>query len=396
MSTSSPAPPANADVRARLLSAWRGEIVAARTYELIAQRLPAREAGIVRRMAQAEVGHRGRLEARMRELGIEIPPAESVRLSPWMRLQARAAPVERLLAAREAAENEEVGDLYERPTGDAATDTLLHELREEERGHSETVSGIRAEHHRGATGRQTAAAPSPAQARLGKILGRETWHPRGSGWISSAIYGANDGLASVFGVVTGVSGATGGSSFVLTAGAAAAIASALSMGIGAFLAERSESEVAAANVERERQEIVEHPAEEQEELALFYQLKGIDEATANAMAAQLARDPDAMLRALSAEELGITGTSRDPVQAALAAGTSTGLGAIIPVIPFVFTTGAEAIALAAVISLVAHFLVGAAKSLVTLRSWWAAGLEMMLAGVVVGGVTYVVGLSLPS
>lgn len=392
---------ANADVRARLLAAWRGEIVAARTYELIAQRLPGREAEIVRRMAQAEVGHRGRLEARMRELGMEVPPAQSVQLSPWMRLQARVAPVERLLAAREAAENEEVGDLYERPTGDAATDALLHELREEERGHSKTVSGIRAEHRTGAAGRPAAgrpaaAPPNPVQARLDRILGRESWHPRGGGWISAAIYGANDGLASVFGVVTGVSGATGGSSFVLTAGAAAAIASALSMGIGAFLAERSESEVAAANVERERQEIREHPAEEQEELSLFYQLKGIDEATANAMAAQLARDPDAMLRALSAEELGITGTSRDPVQAALAAGTSTGLGAIIPVIPFVFTTGSSAIALAAAISLVAHFLVGAAKSLVTLRSWWSAGVEMMLAGVVVGGVTYLVGLALPS
>jgi VIT1/CCC1 family predicted Fe2+/Mn2+ transporter len=50
---------------------------------------------------------------------------------------------------------------------------------------------------------------------------------------------------------------------------------------------------------------------------------------------------------------------------------------------------------AAVVSLVAHFLVGAAKSLVTLRTWWSAGLEMTLAGLIVGGATYAVGLALP-
>jgi vacuolar iron transporter family protein len=138
---------------------------------------------------------------------------------------------------------------------------------------------------------------------------------------------------------------------VLTAGVSAAVASALSMATGAFLAERSEAEVAAANVERERQEIAEHPEEEQEELSLFYELKGIDEATANSMAEQLAREPDAMLRALSVEEFGVTGDHGNPTQAAVAAGISTGVGAIVPVIPFIFTTGTVAIVTAAVISL---------------------------------------------
>ena len=381
------------EVRDRLLEAWRGEVEAGRVYELIAARMPPREAEVLRRMAKAEGGHRERLEARMAELSIDVPAPESVHLSRWTRLQARIAPVDQLLAAREAAESEEVGDLYKRPTGDAATDALLREIRKEERAHSHTVSDIRA----GSTdGAQTEAPVHPAQARLDKIIGREKWHRTGGGWISGAIYGANDGLAAVFGIVAGVSGATGGSSFVLTAGVSAAVASALSMATGAFLAERSEAEVAAANIERERQEIAKRPDEEQEELSLFYQLKGIDEATADAMAEQLSRQPDAMLRALSAEEFGIAGDRGDPKQAALAAGISTGLGAIVPVIPFIFATGTVAIVLAAVVSLVAHFLVGAAKSLVTLRTWWSAGLEMTLAGVIVGGATYLVGLALPT
>jgi VIT1/CCC1 family predicted Fe2+/Mn2+ transporter len=346
----------------------------------------------------------------MTELGIAIPDPTSVRLPLWLRLQARIAPIDRLLAAREAAEDEEVDDLYKRSTGDDVTDRLLRDIRKEERSHSMAVKEIRsgsddggelAEGARtpiGDGGRREAApvsVPSP-QARLDRILGREKWHQTGGSWISGAIYGANDGLAAVFGIVAGVSGATGGSSSVLTAGLAGAIASALSMATGAFLAERSESEVVAANVERERQEIEQHPEEEKEELSLFYQLKGIDQRTADELAERLAEQPDAMLKVLATEEFGVAEHPGNAPQAALAAGLSTGLGAIIPVIPFFFTTGTTAIVTAAVVSLVAHFLVGAAKSLVTLRTWWSAGLEMTAAGMIVGGATYLVGLALPT
>jgi VIT1/CCC1 family predicted Fe2+/Mn2+ transporter len=387
-------PDAPPDVRDRLLQAWRGEVEAGAVYELIAQRLDDRRAEILRKMAQAEGGHRRRLEARMNELGIPVPDPDSVRLSRWTRLQARIAPVDRLLAAREAAEDDEVGDLYKKPTGDVQTDRLLRDIRRDERSHSLAVRDMR-------TDPNADRDPSPvavpgAQARLNRILGRETWHQTGGSWISGAIYGANDGLAAVFGIVTGVSGATGGSSFVLTAGLAGAVASALSMATGAFLAERSEAEVVAANVERERQEIVEHPEEEKEELSLFYQLKGVDPETADRIAERLSEEPDAMLTALATEEFGGSEHPGNPTQAAVAAGLSTGVGAIIPVIPFIFTTGTTAIIAAAIISLVAHFLVGAAKSLVTLRTWWAAGLEMTVAGIIVGGATYVVGLAFPT
>jgi len=385
----------SSEAEQRLLTAWRGEIIAGSVYELIARRMPEREADILRRMAEAESSHRRRLEARMQELGVPVPDRSSVKVPLWLRLQARIAPVDRLLAAREAAEDEEVADTYRRPTGDQDTDALLREIRREERSHSRAVSDMRANGDGAKPATPQFAAPH-VQERLNKLLGREKWHQSGGGWISGAIYGANDGLAAVFGIVAGVSGATGGSSFVLTAGAAGAIASALSMATGAFLAERSEAELMAANVQREREEIAEHPEEEKEELSLFYQLKGIDEETADALAEQLAQNPDAMLRALAQEEFGAVEAGGDPKQAAIAAGISTGLGAIVPVIPFFFTTGAVAIVAAAIVSLVAHFLVGAAKSLVTLRTWWAAGLEMTLAGIIVGGATFLVGLALPT
>lgn len=370
---------------ARLLSAWRGEVEAHAVYDALAARERDKErAAIVRRIAEGEARHRARIEARLRELGVPIPNPASVRLSPWTRLQVRFAPVERVLAWREAKENYETEDLYARPTGDQKTDTLLGELRLDEGSHALAVQDMRS----GAPG----VRDEDPQGRLRRILGRETWHRTGSSWISGAVYGANDGLAAVFGIVAGVSGATGGSGFVLTAGLAGAISSALSMAVGAYLAERSTSEVAAANIAGERKELEENPEEEKEELSLFYQLKGLDKAQAESVAAKLAGKPDAMLQALVSEELGGTAGGGNPLQSAFAAGVSTGVGALIPVLPFFWIGGTAGVVWAAAVSLAAHFLVGAAKSLFTLRSWWSSGLEMTVAGGIVGGVTYILGL----
>src|SRR6201996_3410939 len=135
------APPAEASDR--LLTAWRGEILAGAVYDLIARRLEPREAEIMRKMAEAEGSHRHRLEQRMTELGVTVPDPSTVKVPLWLRLQTRVAPIDRLLAAREAAEDEEVDDLYKRSTGDPETDRLLREIRKEERSHSMTVSAIR-------------------------------------------------------------------------------------------------------------------------------------------------------------------------------------------------------------------------------------------------------------
>jgi VIT1/CCC1 family predicted Fe2+/Mn2+ transporter/rubrerythrin len=370
----------------RLLDAWRGEVEANQVYLLLAEHAKdSRQAEILRRMAAAESGHRRRIEARLEELGVAIPDPSSVRISPWLRLQTRIAPLNKVLAAREAAEQEEIEDRYHRPTGDQATDELLSSLRKDEKSHSMAI-------HEMQLPDAPAGSASTPQGRLDRILGRERWHQSGSGWISGAIYGANDGLAAVFGIIAGVSAATGGSSFVLTAGLSGALASGISMATGAFLAERSEAEVGQANVARERQEIVDNPEEEKEELALFYMLKGMSEKDAYELAEKLSTQPDAMLQVLSVEELGGIKTEARPTQAALAAGVSTLVGAMVPVLPFFFLRGFPAIATAAVVSLIAHFLVGAAKSLVTLRTWWSAGLEMTAAGVIVGGVLYTLGL----
>jgi VIT1/CCC1 family predicted Fe2+/Mn2+ transporter len=73
---------------------------------------------------------------------------------------------------------------------------------------------------------------------------------------------------------------------------------------------------------------------------------------------------------------------------------STAVGALIPIIPFFFMSGVWAVVVAAIISLIAHFAVGAAKSLITIRSWWSSGLEMTIVGAIEGAVTYGIGVLL--
>src|SRR5207237_4613730 len=100
--------------------------------------------------------------------------------------------------------------------------------------------------------------PTP-RSTLDAILHREGWHMRGTGWIGDAIYGVNDGLGAVFGIVSGMAGYTGGSEVVLAAGLAGTLASALSRGAGAYRASKSEREVYESEVSRERAEIEEDP-----------------------------------------------------------------------------------------------------------------------------------------
>jgi rubrerythrin len=159
----------SAEVVARLLQAWRGEIEARAIYLLIAAReKDAQRAEIIVRLADAEAGHRELIEQRLRELRIEVPDPKTVRISLWTRLQAKIAPIDRLLLARETAENEEVNVLYERSTGDAKTDNLLREIRKDERSHSQVVQGMRSGSSPSDLAKISAHAGRSEERRVGK------------------------------------------------------------------------------------------------------------------------------------------------------------------------------------------------------------------------------------
>jgi VIT1/CCC1 family predicted Fe2+/Mn2+ transporter len=191
-----------------------------------------------------------------------------------------------------------------------------------------------------------------------------------------------------------MAGYTGGSDIVLVTGLAGMLASALSMGSSAYLAAKSQREVYEGEIAREKTEIEENPEEERQELELFYQLKGFTEEEARTLVARMQEKPDHFLKTLVQEELGLSeSTFPNPWKACLSATTSTAVGGILPVLPFFFTRGTPAVLWAAALSILAHFGVGLAKSLVTTRPWWISGLEMTMVAVIAGSITYVLGLA---
>jgi vacuolar iron transporter family protein len=371
----------------RLLENWHEEIRASTIYSKLAEREadPQRKK-VLGELARMEDNHAEKWAGRLGEMGVAVPNRSKVRLPRSMDLSLRFAPVDAVIAHQEAEERRLTG-AHSDLTGDAATDALLEQIGEEDAQHALALRGLMT------GGSPTRQPKRNVQSALDRILSRETWHKQGGSWVGGAIYGVNDGLAAVFGIVAGTSAATSGGHLVLIAGLAGAVASAVSMGSGAYLATKSEGEVYEAQIATERREIEEDPEEERTELELFYQLKGLSEAEAKLLADRVAQDQNALLDAMVAEELELgPNPGGNPVQAGLAALASTAVGAIIPVIPFFFWTGQTAIISAAVISILAHFAVGAAKTVLTLRSWWSSGLEMTVAGIVVGAVTYAVGL----
>jgi VIT1/CCC1 family predicted Fe2+/Mn2+ transporter/rubrerythrin len=365
---------------------WRAEIETAQTYRDLAQREEdEKRKGILLRMAEAEERHAQRWEQKLRDLGVDPPVLENTigrRLNRWWNKIAGANIAIRRMEAAEERHEAEFRDQADRAlAGEKDVQEFLRQSALEEKAHARALNAM-------------AGPPSPRTA-LDAILKRERWHGRGGSWVADAIYGANDGLGAVFGIVSGVAGATSNQQhYILIAGLAGTLASTLSMGAGAYLAAKSEVEVYEAEISRERAEVEENPEEEIEEMSLFYQLQGFTPEESQKMAERLAQQPEQFVQAMAQSELGLS-EHRFPNQwtAALSAGVSTAIGAFIPIIPFFFSGGVEAVIISFGISLVAHFAVGALKSLITIRSWWASGLEMTWIGVIVAVVTYGLGLA---
>lgn len=234
-------------------------------------------------------------------------------------------------------------------------------------------------------------------AKLGGHEGRdldEPWH-RGSdasGWLRAVVYGFNDGLTANFGLVMGVVGAKVQANIVLLTGFAGLLADALSMASSGFLAARSAQEVREHHLKLERAELRYMPEEERGELEAIYRRKGLTADEASRVAEQIISEPDRALRELAAEELQIdTDSNETPLQEGVITGIATGLGAFIPIIPFLFLSGSGAVWLGIGISMVAHFAVGASRSLFTGRPAFRSGLEMFLVGMGVAVATYVIG-----
>jgi VIT1/CCC1 family predicted Fe2+/Mn2+ transporter len=216
----------------------------------------------------------------------------------------------------------------------------------------------------------------------------------GGNALRAAVLGANDGLVSNFSLVMGIAGAGGVGSAIVVAGFAGLLAGALSMALGEWLSVQSARELYANQIRVEAAEIEEIPEEEEEELRLIYEAKGIVSEVAREMAHRIVTgDRASAVDTLAREELGI-----DPEElggsAWVASATSFFLfatGAIIPVIPFLFLHGFPGIALSAGLSGLALFGVGAAITLVTGRGLLSSATRQLAFGMAAAAITYGIG-----
>ena len=269
-------------------------------------------------------------------------------------------------------------------------------VRQETREVGAYLSLARRSHQQSTQDAAMAIATESAEhaQNLSESMGREgePWHTTaGSGYLRSVVYGFNDGLTANFGLVAGVIGANVAPRLVIVTGVAGALADALSMGASGYLAAKSESEVAARQIAIEKEEIRLMPDLEEQELAIILEAKGLAPDRARETAQAMMQDPKQALDTKVQEELGIQAPSVTPLVDGAVTGTATAVGALIPLVPFFTMEADAAIWVSLTAAMLAHFAVGAARSIFTGRSLWASGRDMFLVGFGVAAAGYLIG-----
>lgn len=228
---------------------------------------------------------------------------------------------------------------------------------------------------------------------VANIINHESWHRSSrSGSLRAGIFGINDGLVSNLSLVLGVAGADPGQGVVLLAGVAGLIAGASSMAAGEYISMRTQREVFERQMELEAEEIELAPEAELEELSLIYQAKGVEKSQADAVAATVMSDKTVALRTMALEELGMDPDELgSPWGAAIASFLMFTVGAIIPILGFIFATDGAALVTSIVVSGLALLTVGGLLSFLTGRSALYGAARMFGIGAVAAMVTFAIG-----
>jgi len=327
-------------------------------------------AEVYRRLAATEERHEGVWRARLRAAGEEpgeVAPTRRARILVWLAKRLGPEYVLPTLSEQESRDSHIYGD-YEQ-LGEPG-------MSGDERSHARllrTISG-------GISG-----------GELARFEGRH--RAIGGNALRAAVLGANDGLLSNFSLIMGVAGAGLASESILIAGIAGLLARAGAMALGEWISVQSSRELQEHQIEVERAELAAMPDEEREELVLIYEAKGIERATAERIADRMLADREQALSTLAREELGI-----DPGElggsawtAAVASFVLFAIGAVIPLISYVFLEGDPAIAVSVALSAAGLFGLGAATALMTGRGILYSATRQLVIGVAAAAITFGVG-----
>lgn len=358
--------------RKRLLENLTDELNGAALYDaLAAAEKDARLAEVYSRLANVEKRHADRWRKRLEDAGetlVPFTPSWRTRTLIWV---ARRFGTSAVLPS--------VQSLEMSGTDKYATQADASDFHGDERSHSRVIqlmSTVRG----GIAGNDVARLEGRHRATGGNAL-------------RAAVLGANDGLVSNLSLVMGVAGAAMSERTILITGLAGLLAGAGSMALGEWLSVQSSRELYRHQLETEQAELLMAPEEEEEELALIYQARGLDQKQARAFAASMMSNPDTALDTLAREELGIDpeALGGSAWEAAITSFLLFSFGAMVPVLPFVFSSGRLALVLSVVGSTLALFTVGAAITLFTGRSVFFSGSRQVLFGLIAAALTFGIG-----
>jgi len=350
------------------------EIDGAALYNVLAEKESQPQmAEVYRKLAASEEKHAATWEKKLTDLKVTIPsrkPTWRAATMIWLTQRFGTQFVLPTITANEKADSQAY---------DGQSDEEAQEFSLEEKSHARLLS---------------VASNSTGGMSGGVVAQLEGRHKAGGGnALRAAVLGANDGLLSVLSLTMGVAGATNSNTGVLIAGLAGVLAGAGSMALGEWLSVQSSRELYEHQIKIEAEEIAENPEEEQEELSLIYQSKGLPEARAKEMAAHMMSDKANILDTLAREELGI-----DPeelggsaYEAAITSFFLFAFGALFPIMPYFFLSGSTAIIISLIVSAFGLFIIGAAITLMTGRSVWFSGMRQVIVGVAAAALTYGVG-----
>jgi vacuolar iron transporter family protein len=224
----------------------------------------------------------------------------------------------------------------------------------------------------------------------------ERIHAVGGGTsLRDVMFGLNDGLVAAFAVTSGVAGAFSSNKIVVMAGLAEMLGGAVSMGLAAYASARAHLEFYRSEEQRERDEIRKWPEHERDEIRSIYRDKGFTGPLLDQIVSHITADPTRWRGVMMREELGFGAEVMEPpVRSALTVGGAYLVGAAVPMLPYLLVEPTAGIFLSAIATVIALFVVGAGKTVLTGRTWWRSGFESMGIGLIAAVVTYSVGRAL--
>ena len=330
------------------------------------------KASSFREIALAERRHADIWLKKLEREGVAIPPdrpSSRVRALIWLARRLGTAAVVPMVLEAEAGDAEK----YDAQGGEATA------IADEERAHRRALVGL--------------SRGDPTEARE-LIASRERWHrsSRAAGSLRAAIFGMNDGLVSNLSLIAGVAGAGVEPRTVIVTGFAGLLAGAFSMAAGEYTSVASQRDLLARQVAMEKREIEEAPEEEAAELALIFKQKGLSTEQASRTAAEILKNPESALDTLVREELGLDPHELgSPMHAALSSFAMFAVGALVPILPFLATSGTLAVTIASGLAFAVLAAVGGLVGFLSGTNVFTSAARMAGLAALAAGVTYGVG-----